>query len=162
MEDSPDGAAIRKRLETYGAEYAQDKAESVLEKRQERFRQEQAQKAQIDAHNRNFMETIRKRNPEYFDLISNEKRRDEAQRYFKGVFSWIESLPFREAKTLMETAQNGKDPNQICDLVERYEKEKGRPDPTGGFAVTGRGASFVGGGIGDRNDMDAGWNLNRD
>lgn len=162
MEDSPDGEIIRKRLETYGAEYAQDKAESVLEKRRAIFAQEQEQRAKIEEHNRMFRETVRKRNPEYYAMITDGTRQEEAQRYFSGVFNWIENLPYRDARRLMEIARSGRDANQVCDLIERYEREKGRPDPTGAYAVPGRGAALAGAGIGDKNDMDAGWDLNKD
>ena len=144
MEDSPDGAAIRKRLETFGADYAQDRAESVLEKRREKARQEQEQRARIEEHNRNFRETIRKRNAAYHDLITNGERREEARRYFADVFRWIEKLPYGEAKGLMEIAKRGRDANKVCDLLERYEREKGRPDPTGAYAVTGGARPFSG------------------
>lgn len=162
MENSPDGESIRRRLEHYGAESGQDRGEFILERRNRERMAASEQQARIDAHNRQFHETIKSRNPAYYDLITNQNRRAEAQSYFRNIFGWIESKPYSEAKNLMQIAEKGRDPNQICDLIERYEREKGRPDATGALAVPSRGMPYAPAGIGDRDDFDAGWNLNND
>ena len=65
----------------------------------------------------------------------------------------------------MQVAQNGRDPNQICDLLDQYYKERGRTrlntrrDPTGAIAVPSRGAASNVAGIGDKDSFDAGWSI---
>ncbi len=64
----------------------------------------------------------------------------------------------------MQIAQKG-NANQVLQLIEKFENEKGgrkRADPTGALAVPGRGAPMAPAGIGDKDDLDAGWNLNKD
>lgn len=166
LEDTPDGESIRRRLETHGADIALDRAEMLLDSRARSERQYHEQQARIDAHNRRFRETIQRQNPEYYALISDPGRRAEADRYCRKVMEWIESKPFREARGLMEIARHGRDANQICQLISRFESEtrdNGRqPDYTGALAVPGRGATTAPTGIGDKDDFDAGWDLNRD
>lgn len=158
LEDSPEGEAIRKRLENYGAEQAQDRAEMTLYMRNQ-------EQATIDAHNRRFRETLQRNNPEYFSMISDPSRKAEAAKYFQDVFDWIGSKPYAEAQGLMEVAQHGRDPEQICALINRFEKEKGtankKPDATGAYAIPSRGAPTAPTGIEDKDDFDAGWNLNQ-
>lgn len=158
LEDSAEGEAIRNRLEHYGAEQAQDRAEMIL------YRRNQEQAA-IDAHNKRFKETIQKNHPEYFAMISDPSRKAEAAQYFKSVLDWIAQKPYAEAQKMIEIAQCGRDPEQVCALISRYEKEKGatakKPDATGAYAVPSRGAPVAPAGVGDKDDFDAGWNMNQ-
>lgn len=165
LEDSPEGEAIRKRLENYGAEIAQDRAESTLEKRRLATARQQQEEARIQAHNRNFMEHIRQNQPEYFKLITDPNRKTEAQKYFRSVFDWIGDKPYKEAERLMRVAQSGRDPAQICQLIKDFEasrQAKKRPDATGAYAVPSRGMPAAQAGIGDKDDFEAGWDMNRD
>lgn len=164
LEDSEEGAAIRKRMANYGAEAAQDRAEVVLDRRDAEVEKTRAQQSAVEAYNKRYMETIRSRNPEYFSLITDPKRKAEAGQYFNSLNEWIQSKPYKEAQPLIQVAQHG-NADQVLQLISKYESEKGgrkRPDPTGALAIPGRGAPLAPSGIGDKDDLDAGWNLNKD
>lgn len=164
LEDSPEGEAIRKRMASYGAEAAQDRAEVVLDRRDAEIEKARAQQSAVEAYNKRYMETIRQGNPEYFSLINDPKRKAEASQYFDSINDWIQSKPYKEAQPLLQIAQKG-NANQVLQLIEKFESEKGgrkRADPTGALAVPGRGAPMAPAGIGDKDDLDAGWNLNKD
>lgn len=167
LEDSPDGAAIRSRLELYGAELAQDRAERVLWQRREDRQRRQAELDRMErareAHNAAFMSTLRRDHPEYMSMVCDPARKAEAAQYQQSVFDWIAAKPYAEAARLMEVARNGRDPNQVSALISQFERERGgkskHPDPTGALAVPGRGAPVAPTGIGDKDDFDSGWNL---
>lgn len=164
LEDSPEGEALRKRMASYGAEAAQDRADVVLDRREAEAEKERAQQSAVEAYNKRYMETIRQGNPEYFSLINDPKRKAEASQYFSSINDWIQSKPYKEAQPLLQIAQKG-NANQVLQLIEKFENEKGgrkRADPTGALAVPGRGAPMAPAGIGDKDDLDAGWNLNKD
>lgn len=168
LEDSPEGSSVRARLEQYGAELAQDRAERVLWQRQQEQQRrkeelDQAEKAR-EAHNTAFVATMQRDHPDYIVMLQDPSRRAEAAQYQRDVFGWIASKPYSEAARLMETAQSGRDPVQVSALLSQYERERGgkskSPDPTGALAVPGRGAPVAPAGIGDKDDFDAGWNSN--
>lgn len=164
LEDSPEGEAIRKRMASYGVEAAQDRAEVVLDRREAEVEKARAQQSAVEAYNKRYMETIRQGNPEYFSLINDPKRKAEASQYFNSISDWIQSKPYKEAQPLLQIAQKG-NADQVLQLIAKFESEKGgrkRADPTGALAVPGRGAPMAPAGIGDKDDLDAGWNLNKD
>lgn len=163
LEDNEIGAAIRKRMENYGADIAQDKAEKILEERNSAIEQARAQREAVEAYNRRYVETIKSKNPAYYDLTTNPKRKAEAAKYFQDINAWIENKPYREAGPLLQIAKQG-NAEQVLALIAKFESEKGkkRPDPTGAFAVPSRGAPNAPGGIGDKDSFDAGWELNKD
>lgn len=169
LEDSPEGATVRSRLEQYGAELAQDRAEQVLFQRRQvqalRQAQIEREKQIKEAHNRAFRNMFEREHPEYAAMLFNPNRKAEAARYQQDVFRWIEAMPYSEAAGLMEIAKNGRDPAQVSALLTRFERERNagrrQPDPTGALAVPGRGAPVAPTGIGDKDDFDAGWNANQ-
>lgn len=168
MEDSPEGDAVRTRLEQYGAEVAQDRAERVLWQRnqvQERqYADAQRAEAAVKAHNTSFMTTLQREHPAYAAMIADPNRKIEAAQYQQEVLSWIGAKPYVEAAIMMQTARHGRDPAEVSALLKKFESERGkasdRPDPTGALAVPSRGAPVVPSGIGDKDDFDAGWNIN--
>ncbi len=167
MEDSPEGASIRARLEQYGAELAQDRAETLLYQRAQRTAEQEARRTMQEqaraAHNAAFKAMFERDHPEYAAMMNDPGRRAEAVQYQQSIFDWIAAKPYSEAAELMEIAKNGRDPEQVSALITRFEREKGvtrRADPTGALAVPGRGAPIAPTGVGDKDDFDAGWNAN--
>ena len=169
LEDSPEGASIRVRLEQYGAEIAQDRAEHVLYQRQQIQAQREAEEARLAReraeHNAAFESILTRDHPDYTAMLKDPNRRIEAAQYQKRIFNWIAGKPYSEAAHLMDVAKYGRDPNQVSALLSRFKLECGqrkntRPDPTGALAVPGRGAPVAPSGIGDKDDFDAGWNAN--
>lgn len=167
LEDSPAGASIRARLEQYGAELAQDRAETLLYQRAQRTAEQETRRAMREqareAHNAAFKAMFERDHPEYAAMLNDPGRRAEAVQYQQSIFDWIAAKPYSEAAELMEIAKNGRDPEQVSALITRFEREKGvtkRADPTGALAVPGRGAPIAPTGVGDKDDFDAGWNTN--
>lgn len=165
VEDSPEGAAVRRRLEQVGAESAEDKAAFIMMQRDRKAREAAGEQQAVKEHNNRFMSTLQREVPEYFNLLTDTKRTAEAQAYFKEVYDWIASKPYAEAAPLMEIARSGRDPVQVAELIKGFESErKARPtarqaDPTAALAVPSRGAPPAPAGIGDKDDFDAGFDL---
>lgn len=162
LEDSAEGKAIRVRLESYGAEAAQDRAEMTLYRREEQRRREQAQREQVESYNRSFQDTIRREAPEFYAMSNDPARRGEMQQYLQSLTGWIESKPFREGVNLMRIREHG-NAHEVCALIRQFESEKtGREKAADAmYAVPGRGAPAAPAAIGDKNDFDAGWNLHQ-
>lgn len=166
LEDTPEGASVRARLEQYGAELAQDRAEQVLYWRQQAQVRREAEAARFEqareAHNAAFKAMFERDHPEYAAMLADPGRKAEAVKYQQDVFDWIGAKPYAEAARLMEVARNGRDPAQVSALLAQYKRERGgkpkQPDPTGALAVPGRGAPVAPAGVGDKDDFDAGWN----
>lgn len=169
LEDSPEGASVRARLEQYGAELAQDRAEQVLYQRQQAQARREAETARFeqarDAHNTAFKAMFARDHPDYAAMLADPGRKAEAAKYQQNVFDWIAAKPYAEAAELMQIAKSGRDPSQVSALLTRFERERGggrkQPDPTGALAVPGRGAPVAPTGVGDKDDFDAGWNANQ-
>lgn len=168
LEDSAEGAAIRARLENYGADIASDKAEAVIfqRKQQEEATSARVQQeiAAVQAHNRHFSSVLQKDHPDLFSLTSDPARRAEAAKFMQDVNEWIAAKPYAEAQPLMQIATGGRDPVQVSALISQFKRERGErggqvvKDPTAALAVPGRGAPVAPSGIGDKDDFDAGWN----
>ena len=170
LEDSKEGESIRLRLAELGALQAQDRAESILERRERLARAAQAEEARsrqaVEAHNRRFMAVLQRDHPDYTAMLSDPARKVEAARAMQDIFSWISAKPYAEAAPLMEIARHGRDPEQVSALIARYKQEqhgKAAPKkagPEGAFAVPARGAtSAPSGDEGNADDFDAGFNL---
>ncbi len=170
LEDSKEGESIRLRLAELGALQAQDRAESILERRERLARAAQAEEARsrqaVEAHNRRFMAVLQRDHPDYTAMLSDPARKVEAARAMQDIFSWISAKPYAEAAPLMEIARHGRDPEQVSALITRYKQEqhgKAAPKkagPEGAFAVPARGAtSAPSGDEGNADDFDAGFNL---
>lgn len=165
LEDTPEGASVRARLEQYGAELAQDRAEQVLYQRRQAEAQREVEAARFEqareAHNAAFKAMFERDHPEYAAMLADPGRKAEAAQYQQDVFDWIGAKPYAEAAELMRIARQGRDPAQVSALLTRFERERGgkpkQPDPTGALAVPGRGAPVAPAGVGDKDDFDAGW-----
>lgn len=162
MEASPAGEAIRTRLEKWGAEIAQDRAEKVLSERQLRIQEGRQRQAQIDAYNRNFSETIKRDAPEFHALISDPKRKAEKEKYFRDIDNWIGNQSYREGQELMRIREKG-NASEVCQLIKRFEAEANgrRAQDVGAYAFPARGARGMPASIGDASDFNAGWDLKR-
>jgi hypothetical protein len=162
LEDSPEGASIRARLEQFGAELAQDRAEQILQRRAlDRADEDRAERAR-QAHNANFRTILENEHPNYVAMLDDPARRSDAALYQQSIFDWIAAKPYAEAVNLMEIARNGRDPRQVSALISQFERERAggqakRPDPTGALAVPGRGAPVAPSGVGGLDDFDAGF-----
>lgn len=167
-EDSPEGQAIRKRLEQYGADSAMDRADIIMGHRRNEAAQRAQQSRAIAEHNANFNAVLHRELPDIMDMVNDKTRMQETAQFYNDVKEWIEGKPYTEAAPLMQIYAGGRDPHAVAGLIKRYQKEKHiagqasqKPshDPNAALAVPGRGAPVAPTGIGDKNDFDAGWNL---
>jgi hypothetical protein len=163
LEDSPEGEIIRQRLESIGAESAEDKASFLLMGRERQTQEASAARQAVEAHNKRFVEVLQREVPEYCKLFTNPERQAEGQTYIKNIKDWIASKTYAEGARLMAIAERGRDPVELADLIKRFESERkgkpapSRPDPTGALAVRSRGAPPALSGIGDKDNFDAGF-----
>lgn len=162
LEDSADGQSIRDRLEEYGAAIAHDHARLVVLTRQQRRDMEQMRREQAmrdaQAQQAHFMGVMRQEHPDFYGLITGNDQAAQA-RFRNEMLSWIQNKPYVEAAPLMQIFQNSRDPRQVAGLLTQFKSERAaasRPDPTGAFAVPGRGGTVAPVGIGDKDDFDAG------
>lgn len=168
LEDSPEGEGIRRRLAEYGAMAAQDRAESILDKRERSARAQrmdlERQRQAIEEHNRHFQAVIRRDHPDFTALMSDPGRRAEASRMMNDIYAWIGAKPYAEAAPLMQIAKSGRDPEEVSALITRFKQERGRtaprrPGPEGAYAVPGRGAAAAPSGDVGKDDFDAGFDM---
>ena len=168
LEDSPEGEGIRRRLAEYGAMAAQDRAESILDKRERSTRAQQLEaerrRQAIEEHNRHFQAVIRRDHPDFTALMSDPGRRAEASRMMNDIYAWIGAKPYAEAAPLMQIAKSGRDPEEVSALITRFKQERGRtaprrPGPEGAYAVPGRGAAAAPSGDVGKDDFDAGFDM---
>lgn len=133
MEDSKEGARVRRRLAEFGAEVAQDRAEDVLERRKERqeaqARELSRQREAVEAQNRSFMSVLEHDHPEHVQLLRDASSGDAAKQatanaYLQDIYAWIESKPYREGARLMAVAQGGRDPHEVSALLSQYKAER--------------------------------------
>jgi len=80
----------------------------------------------VDAHNKMFMDVLRKELPDYQDMITNPRGKAEAQAYFNEVFAWIATKPPSESAQLMEIAKESYNPFEIVVLIRMFERETKR------------------------------------
>lgn len=162
LEDSAEGAAIRSRLEHFGAETAQDRAEMTLWRRNQEQQIAAAQQQRIAAYNRGFMETIKREAPDFYAMSNDPGRKAEAAQYLQNLNAWIENKPFKDGVKLMQIRERGT-AQEVCAMIRQFETEKSgrKSDAADMYAVPGRGAPVGPAGLGDKNDFDAGWNLHQ-
>lgn len=167
-EDSPEGQTIRKRLEQYGADSAMDRADIIMGHRRDEAAQRAQQSRAIAEHNANFNAVLHRELPDLMAMVNDKARMQETAQFYTDVKAWIEGKPYAEAAPLMQIYAGGRDPHAVAGLIKSFQKEKQtaaqapkKPthDPNAALAVPGRGAPVAPTGIGDKNDFDAGWNL---
>jgi hypothetical protein len=79
---------------------------------------------ELREHNRRFAATIRKEVPDYYAMITDPKRRTEAQSYIADVYDWINLKPHSERKQLMEIATKGRNAMKVAALIKQFERER--------------------------------------
>lgn len=167
-EDSPEGQTIRKRLEQYGADSAMDRADIIMGHRRDEAAQRAQQSRAIAEHNANFNAVLHRELPDLMAMVNDKARMQETAQFYTDVKAWIEGKPYAEAAPLMQIYAGGRDPHAVAGLIKSFQKEKqtaaqapkkSTHDPNAALAVPGRGAPVAPTGIGDKNDFDAGWNL---
>jgi hypothetical protein len=167
MEDSPEGEDVRKRLNELGALQAHDRAEYLLDRRAKASALAAEQQRATEAYNRQFYAIIGRDHPDVMEMVRNPAKLADVAKFHNDLKAWIESKPYKDAMPLMQTFQAGR-ADQVSALFTRFKTERDgavkkqakKPDPTGALAVPTRGAP-ISTSIGDEDDFDAGWNLNK-
>ena len=160
-EKGADGDRMRKMLEDFGPEYAQNYAETVKIKRDMAESKEQIQRQIEDDRLQKHRDALAKAAPEFADAIQG---RDEQgwNDLINGVRAWIDTLPYAEGAKMTRIADSGTTA-EVADMLGKYSQfRKGSKDATrnlakSNIAVPRTGSSLPTSTRADANDFDAAW-----
>lgn len=159
-EKSKDGDRVRKMLEDFGPEYAQNYAETVKIRRELADAQAQMKRQDEDERMQRHRTTLAQAAPEYADAIMG---RDEQawNELINGVNAWIDTLPYSEGKRMAQVAQSGTT-EEVADMLGRYSKfRKGSKETTRNLAKSNiavpRTGSVQPSTHASKDDFDAAW-----
>ena len=127
LEDSKDGEKLRKGLEEYGVDYAEERADTI------RLRREVSQKvssveattqsAVRDAQTQAFYSAVAVKHQDWVSVTTDPARRQEYDAYMKDVRTWAESLPYAQGAQAFRVMEQGT-PAEVIDLLDRYKSAK--------------------------------------
>lgn len=143
LEDSRDGEKLRKGLEEYGVDYAEERADTIRLRREvhqkvasvEATTQSAARDAQVNA----FYSAVAVKHQDWVDITTDPARRQEYDAYMKDVRTWAESLPYADGAKAFRVMEKGT-PAEVVDLLDRYKAAKhgggsGKPGPSADDAL---------------------------
>ncbi len=127
LEDSKDGEKLRKGLEEYGVDYAEERADTIRLRREvhqkvssvEAITQTAARDAQVNA----FYSAVSVKHPDWVSVTTDPARRSEYDAYMANVRSWAESLPYADGANAFRIMEKGT-PAEVTDLLDRYKAAK--------------------------------------
>jgi hypothetical protein len=166
LEDSSDGEDLRTRLRDVGLINALDRAEVLMDRRNRMYAQQVEQARIVEAHNRNFYAVMSREHPDLMEMAAKPDGHAERAKFYRDMEGWIQRKPYAEAVPMMQIFQSGRDPRQVAALITQFKSERNqgtvnkKPDPSAALAVPSRGAPVAPAGIGDEDDIEAGWNYN--
>ena len=160
MEKSKDGDRVRKMLEDFGPEYAQNFAETVKVRREMEETQAQIKKQDDDDRMQRHREALAKAAPEYAEAIMGRDQQGWNE-LINGVNAWIDTLPYSEGKRMAQVVQNGTT-EQVATMLGRYTKfRKGSKDTARNLAKSNiavpRTGSVQPAQHASKDDFDAAW-----
>ena len=159
-EKGKDGDRVRKMLEDFGPEYAQNFAETVKVRREMEETQAQIKKQDDDERMQRHREALAKAAPEYADAIMGRDQQGWNE-LINGVNAWIDTLPYSEGKRMAQVVQSGTT-DQVADMLGRYTKfRKGSKDTARNLAKSNIAVPRTGGvppsTHASADDYDAAW-----
>lgn len=165
MEDSKEGENMRRRLEAYGADMAEDYADRINMRRQQAddkaAMQHQLSQQAAQARVAHFNNVMKSEQPEFYEVLTKGSQAEQIT-FRNNILNWIKAKPYSEAEPLMRVFQYSQDPREVSDLLTQFNSERRRartPDFAGAVAVPGRGGNVAPAGIGDEDDFAAGLQL---
>ena len=130
LEDSPEGKKLRKALEEYGVDYAEERASTIKLRRdlEVKLASIEAKTAGVveQTATQAFYAQIGAQHPEWVELATNQSRAAEFNTFMDGVRSWAEGKPFREGQRLFKVIEAGT-PGEINQLLSQYKTEQVKP-----------------------------------
>lgn len=127
LEDSKDGEKLRKGLEEYGIDYAEERADTIRMRREvhqkvssvEAITQTAARDAKVSA----FYQAVSVKHPDWVSITTDPARRQEYDAYMANVRSWAESLPYADGADAFRIMEKGT-PAEVTDLLDRFKAAK--------------------------------------
>lgn len=167
LEDSAEGRRIRKGLEEYGVEYAADRADTVLLRREVDARlnavQESAQSVSRESAMQAFYSAVGSRHADWVALATDPARASEHERYMAGVRAWAEGLSYSEGARMFQIIDRGT-PAEVSWLLDRYKEfttaggsAPARSGAEDARAVPSRPGQPPSARRASKDDFDAGW-----
>jgi hypothetical protein len=127
LEDSKDGEKLRKSLEEYGVDYAEERADTIRLRREVRQKvssvEATTQSAMRDAKADAFYSAVSVKHPDWVSVTTDPARRQDYDAYMANVRSWAESLPYAEGAAAFRVMEKGT-PAEVVDLLDRYKAAK--------------------------------------
>lgn len=165
LEDSKDGERLRKGLEEYGVDYAEERADTIRMRREVRqtvtsvqaSTESAVQETKVNA----FYAAVGEKHKDWVDVTTDPARRPEYDAYMKDVRAWAESLPYAEGANAFRVMEKGT-PAEVIDLLDRFKTAKnggggGRKGPSAedALAVPSRAGMPPSNKMASKDDFDA-------
>lgn len=126
LEDSQDGARLRKALADYGVDYAEERADVVRLRRELDSKVAAVESTTQQAVRTNavqtFYATIGAKHPDWVSLATDPQRSHEHEQYMHAVRAWAEAKPYAEGARLFAIMNQGT-PTEVIELLDRYKSE---------------------------------------
>ena len=130
LEDSTDGAKLRKALEEYGADYAEERAATIKLRRdlESKLASIEAKTAGVveQTATQAFYAQIGAKHPDWVELATDQSRAAEFSTFMDGVRSWAETKPFKEGQRLFQIIEAGT-PGEVNMLLDQYKNDQAKP-----------------------------------
>ncbi|NCD22300.1 MAG: hypothetical protein EOL90_05090 [Spartobacteria bacterium] len=166
LEDSKDGARLRKALEEFGVDAVEERAEVIRLRRDldsklsgiETQTNDVARQTAVQS----FYAAVAAKHADWVGVATDPARAHEHQQYMLGVRSWAEGKPYAEGSRLFRIIEQGT-PAEVIELLDRYKAEQPgtRVDPRASaddaLAVPSRSGPPPKARA-PKDDFDAGWN----
>lgn len=124
-EKSDDGRKMRKMLEDFGPEYAQNFAETVKIKRELADAKTQYKRQSDEERMQKHRDALAAAAPEFADAIQGRDQQGWND-LLNGVNAWIDTLPYSEGKRMAQVVQSGTT-EQVADMLGRYSRYRKGP-----------------------------------
>jgi hypothetical protein len=127
LEDSKDGERLRKGLEEYGVDYAEERADTIRMRREVHQTvasvQSTAQNVVRETKVSAFYAAVAEKHKDWVDVVTDPARRPEYDAYMKEVRTWAESLPYAEGAKAFRVMEQGT-PTEVVGLLDRFKEAK--------------------------------------
>lgn len=128
LEDSPEGERLRSGLEEFGVDFAAERADTVLMRRDVDARlnavQTTATTAAEAAVVQTFYATVATKHDDWVALATNPDKRAEYDQYMSGMRQWAENRPYAEGVEAFRIMEKGT-PAEVISLLDRYKESTG-------------------------------------
>ena len=121
---------LRKALEEYGADYAEERAATIKLRRdlESKLASIEAKTAGVveQTATQAFYAQIGAKHPDWVELATDQSRAAEFGTFMDGVRSWAETKPFKEGQRLFQIIEAGT-PGEVNMLLDQYKNDQAKP-----------------------------------